>query len=188
MDLMKALEIIIYFSIGVLGLIAAGCFISVVKSVNSIEEELEEKRKKKTRKKYAKGGVQTISDPDTWEETYDLMKEFSKPRITYSTAEQLIPVFPLLGILGTVLGIIVQLNAKDIDSIFDSLGTSMWTTLAGLAAAIILRLVDALFVSKKVTELEIRFDMYEQDYQMFKDNALQGDNKSEQQEAADQGK
>lgn len=176
---MNGVAYLIYFLIAVFAVVALGCYITAVKDINKINRDIDEKKKKKTKIKYTQGGIQTISDADTWEETYETMKDFSKPRVTYSMASQLIPIFPLLGILGTVVGLMLQLKAGSIEALKDSLGTSMGTTLAGLLAAILLKLVDALWAGRKVTELEIRFDMYEQDYQMSRDRFEQDENNAE---------
>ena len=165
----KVIEYLIYVALAIMAAVTAGCFVTVVKGVNKINREIDEKKKKRRRVQYTQDGVQTISDAYTWAEVLGDLKEFSKPQIAYSIAEQLIPIFPLLGILGTVTGLIMQLQSGDLTALKEAMGTSMWTTFWGLLAAIALRLADAIFVSKKVTELELYFDMYEQEYQISKD-------------------
>jgi len=169
---MGALAVIIYVLIAILAIISVGGFIYVVKGVDKINSEKEERAKKNRKVQYTQGGIQTTPDVYTWEDTLSDIEEFSKPQVAYSLVQQLVPVFPLLGILGTVMGLIMQLNSGTLDALKDALGTSMWTTLWGLVAAIAIRLMDAFWVSKKVTELELYFNIYEQRYQMAQEKHI----------------
>ena len=46
------------------------------------------------------------------EDTYPLRKSFDELCAKYLTVAQMIPIFPLLGILGTVAGLIAQVQAQ----------------------------------------------------------------------------
>ena len=96
--------------------------------------------------------------PDTIRE---LQTEFYKTCAWHDAYAQLIPIFPLFGILGTVAGLILQLNAQDIDKMFDALGGAMTSTFWGLIAAIILKAIDALIFSRCVNETEILLEDYD---------------------------
>ena len=65
--------------------------------------------------------------------------------------EQLIPIFPLLGILGTVAGI---LNQNDMN-------LALETTLWGLVFAIGLKALDALFPSRIINDVEVKLDDFD---------------------------
>ena len=99
------------------------------------------------------------------------MEDFNKIQLKYSIFEQFVPIFPLLGILGTVAGLIQQLG--DVDQMRDALALSMSTTFWGLIAAIGLKIVDAIWISKAVNKMGLYFDMYEQNYQMAKDKFIE---------------
>ena len=75
----------------------------------------------------------------------------------YAVASQLIGLFPLLGILGTVLGLISS-DLTDIDSLVAGLTEALRTTLWGLVAAIVLKAVDAVVPGKLVNDIDARFD------------------------------
>ena len=167
------IKVLIYTAIILLAVVTLAIFANVVKGINKINSARSEKDRKNRRTTYVQGGIQTTADVHTWEDTLSEINDFSSAQISYSVAEQLIPVFPLLGILGTVLGLMQQLSAGSIEALRDALGTSMGTTLWGLLAAIGLRLLDAFWVSKKVTGLELYFDMFEQQYQMAQDKREQ---------------
>ncbi|MBQ6293517.1 MAG: MotA/TolQ/ExbB proton channel family protein [Lachnospiraceae bacterium] len=75
----------------------------------------------------------------------------------YAVGAQLIGLFPLLGILGTVLGLISS-DLTDIDSLVAGLTEALRTTLWGLVAAIVLKAVDAIVPGKLVNDIDARFD------------------------------
>ena len=75
----------------------------------------------------------------------------------YAVASQLIGLFPLLGILGTVLGLISS-DLADIDSLVAGLTEALRTTLWGLVCAIVLKAVDAVVPGKLVNDIEAKFE------------------------------
>lgn len=75
----------------------------------------------------------------------------------YAVASQLIGLFPLLGILGTVLGLISS-DLADIDSLVAGLTEALRTTLWGLVCAIVLKAVDAVIPGKLVNDIEAKFE------------------------------
>ena len=110
--------------------------------------------------------------PDTIRE---LQTEFNKECSFHEVLAQLIPIFPLFGILGTVAGIILQLRSQDIDSVFSSLDLALGSTFWGLVAAIILKAIDAVFSSRFINDTEIILDDYDKKF----NNAIKLGNISE---------
>ncbi|MBR0147834.1 MAG: MotA/TolQ/ExbB proton channel family protein [Lachnospiraceae bacterium] len=96
--------------------------------------------------------------PDTIRE---LELKFNKVRSIHEVLAQLIPIFPLLGILGTVAGLIEQLSTGDIDMVIGSLNLAMNSTFWGLVFAILLKAMDAIFPARTISDMEIIFDNYE---------------------------
>ena len=88
---------------------------------------------------------------------------------------QLIPLFPLLGILGTVMGLMGQLAAGDISTMFHSLSGALNTTFVGLVCAIVLKLIDTLLPGKVIYDTEVKLD----NYQKLLANSIQMNNISE---------
>lgn len=178
---MDSLAIIIGNSINgiilALFIITVGGFAFVVMNVTKLKNTIDEKHKKKRSTEFTPGGIQKTPDAYTWEEILEYKEEFNnKVQIIYSVFEQFVPIFPLLGILGTVAGLIQHLD--DITKMQEALTLSMSTTFWGLIAAIVLKFADAILVSKTVNKMELYFDTFEQNYNMAKDKfAL--DNKQE---------
>ncbi len=125
-----------------------------------------DKKKHGGRKEYTPGGIRKDGDVYYWEDTLANIELFNKTQQRYIIFEQLIPIFPLLGILGTVAGLIQQLD--DIEQMRNALTMSMSTTFWGLIAAIILKFFDAA-VNAEINNMNMRFETDELNYQMVKD-------------------
>ena len=171
---MESLAIIIGHSINgiIIGLaiITIAGFAYVVMNITKLRNTIEEKHKKSRSTEFTPGGIKRSPDAYTWEETLEYKEEYNKIQLLYSTFEQFVPIFPLLGILGTVAGLIQQLD--DIEQMRDALSVSMSTTFLGLIAAIVLKFADAVFVNKTVSKMELYFDTFEQNYQMARDKHM----------------
>lgn len=82
---------------------------------------------------------------------------YNKQYSVYAVASQLIGLFPLLGILGTVLGLISS-DLTDIDSLVGGLTEALRTTLWGLVFAIVLKAADAFVPGKLVKDIDAKFE------------------------------
>ena len=114
--------------------------------------------------------LESTGDSTNLNRIYDYMEDFNQIQVGYSVLEQLIPVFPLLGILGTVAGLIPWLD--NIEMMKEGMSTSMITTFLGLIAAITLKVIDALIVGKAVNKMNAFFDLFDLRYQKAKDKAI----------------
>lgn len=171
-------ELAVFFGLSInwiilfLVLFTIGGFAYTVLRVEKLKNSMDEERRKSGgRKEYTEGGIKKEADVYTWEDVLVNLEKFNKIRLSYSMFEQFVPVFPLLGILGTVAGLIKQLG--NVDQMREALSLSMSTTFWGLIAAIGLKLIDAIFVKKSVSGMSMQFDLFEQNYQMVKDKHIQ---------------
>lgn len=97
-------------------------------------------------------------------ESYDLEKlnntkeDFFRHYAEYVSASQLIPLFPLLGILGTVFGLMLGLRQQDmavaVNQLVSGLGVALSTTFAGLIVTVGLKIIDAYGPGKLVNQIE----------------------------------
>lgn len=147
----------------------------VIKKLTELENHIRENRKKKSgHAEYTEGGFTIKQDAYTWEDTLEQIEEFNKIQTNYSMVEQLIPIFPLLGLLGTVSGLIMQLG--DMEQMKEAMSISMFSTFLGIIFAILFKLADAIWVSRKMDKMEQEFDQFERKYQLAKDQYDQGGN------------
>jgi len=102
--------------------------------------------------------------------------EFNKACSWHDVFIQFIPIFPLLGILGTVAGMMLELQANGVEQMMDSLGVALETTLFGLIFAILLKLIEAIFPSRVINDVEVMLDDFDKKlsiaemFQNFKQN------------------
>ena len=134
-----------------------------------ITQLISEKLKTKTRDEWvalAENGEGYKQAPVVydWESIKQSWDKYNEIHGIYSIYEQFIPVFPLLGILGTVSGLIMQLD--DVSRMREALSVSMYTTFLGLVFAIFLRLLDAWTAGKLINKMELDFEAAAQNYQI----------------------
>lgn len=101
--------------------------------------------------------VKETVTPDT---VRDYEKSFNEVVSGYNACTQFIPLFPLLGILGTVSGLVLQLKGQNIDEMFSSLDVALSSTYWGLIVTIILK-VFATVSAKLIEDTEIVLDDYD---------------------------
>ena len=120
--------------------------------------------------------------PDT---VRGLEKKFNEITLRHSIYVQLIPLFPLLGILGTVAGLIYQINslsdASQFEGLISSLNVSLYSTFWGLVFAIILKILDSLFPARIIYAIELLFE----DYDKKLNNSIMLGNITSEEETAD---
>lgn len=87
--------------------------------------------------------------------------EFNKTCSLHGVLTQLIPVFPLLGILGTVAGLMLETQAGDVTSMMASLDVALVTTFWGLIFAILLKIIEAVFPSRVIYDVEVMLDDFD---------------------------
>lgn len=98
-------------------------------------------------------------------------KDFNKTRSGFDMYCQLISIFPLLGILGTVSGLMNQVAAENLEALLASLDVALQSTLFGLIFAIGLKFVTVIWPGRIVDQVEIMLDNY---YDKFDDSIKQG--------------
>lgn len=157
---------------GVAGIIIAAVILAVLmfrndlalrEQKNRIKELLERQNRKYRRNRETheleeeddEGAAVTDDTVRKYENRFD---ELSSEHSIY---EQLIPVFPMLGILGTVAGLMLYNNEGDTAALARAMATALDTTFWGLVAAVILKVFDAIFPSKSINDVEVMLDYFD---------------------------
>lgn len=144
-------------------------FVSTLSDVKRLTAKMEEEAKKKNRGRKeltAAGGMVTAPSVIDWEDVLGYIEIFNKIKAKYSMWEQFIPIFPLLGLLGTVMGLIEAMHSGFETS---DMSLALTSTFAGLVAAIALKVIDALLTGKAIQEKQFYFDTFEMNYHMVVD-------------------
>lgn len=87
--------------------------------------------------------------------------DFNKACSLHSVLAQLISVFPLLGILGTVTGLMLELQSGTVEGMMESLDVALTTTFFGLIFAIVLKCMEAIFPSRIIYDVEVMLDDFD---------------------------
>lgn len=94
----------------------------------------------------------------------DYEKKFNEACTYHDIISQLIPIFPLLGILGTVAGLMIiapaggNAEADALKGLYNGMGTALGTTLYGLIVSIILKFIDAVFSSRIINDVDVMIE------------------------------
>ena len=87
----------------------------------------------------------------------DHVETFNALGAKYSSWVQIISLFPLMGLFGTILGLIPGLVAvanQDLEPLYSALSTALFSTFWGILAAMILKAYIAFGPSKHINEIE----------------------------------
>ncbi|MCR5107580.1 MAG: MotA/TolQ/ExbB proton channel family protein [Lachnospiraceae bacterium] len=90
----------------------------------------------------------------------DLREDFDAQNSKYNSWVQTISIFPLLGLLGTILGLVPGLkavSAGDLEPLYSALSTALFSTFWGLIASILLKLYVDFGPDKTVSDIENKF-------------------------------
>ncbi|MCM1124320.1 MAG: MotA/TolQ/ExbB proton channel family protein [Eubacterium sp.] len=156
-------------TINVLGIIVCVCIFINYSNLKSqrdkISDVLEGKRiRKKLNKRTHEMEVEEIEKKATPEEMRERREAFNRVCSWDQVISQLVPLFPLFGILGTVAGLMQQLRTQELDAIMESLNTALGTTLWGLIWAIILKTMVAFLSSRVIYEAEVMLEGYDKEF------------------------
>lgn len=109
------------------------------------------------------GAVFDIDDEDasiTPDTIRQYEREFNKACAWHSVFSQLIPILPLMGIFGTVVGLMLESSATDLEGMMASMDIALSSTFWGLIFAIVLKFADAVFPSRIIDDVEVMLDDY----------------------------
>lgn len=87
-------------------------------------------------------------------------RDFNNSCAWHSVFSKLIPIFPLMGILGTVAGLMLESQAVDLEGMMSSIDVALSSTFFGLIFAILLKFVDAVYPSRIIEDVEVILDDY----------------------------
>lgn len=90
-------------------------------------------------------------------EMQDLHREFDQICVDCDTLSQLIPLFPTMGILGTVAGLMKQVSAEGLEQMTDSIGLALSTTCVAMLITLVLKFIMTVQIGKKVSEIEVKY-------------------------------
>ncbi len=97
----------------------------------------------------------------------EVRERYNEVSSRYASLVQWISLFPLMGLLGTVLGLIPGLAAvrnEDFNTLYTALSTALYSTLFGLIASILLKIYVAHGPSRTVIDIENNLEENDRKY------------------------
>lgn len=164
--------------LGLIVLILTAVNTNKISSNKTRIEELLKRRNMKYHTNKTTGELEETEDTDA-AVTPDTIREaeakFNAVCSWHTVLSQLIPIFPLMGCLGTVFGLMQQVSAEGIEEMLNSLDVALGTTLVGLFFAIILKAIDALFPSKMINDTEVMLNDFDKKLDLREDKVSVGE-------------
>lgn len=161
----------IYDGVIVLWALVIFCALSSVsRSLKEIVEKTDRaysSAKSETRIDASGNTVEGTSRTFNREKHEPIRAEFTKLAVRYIKWSNLIPTLTLLGLLGTVLGLMPGLAAvkeQDFGILYSSLSTSLTSTALGLISSLILKIYASAKPDARVNEVEIQFEEIDRRY------------------------
>ena len=156
------IDLIINVSGGIMICLVIVCGIAVTIKKGNIEEAVDRKvtnsyRNKKTQEIYDKEEGAAVT-PDTIRK-YE--KDFNKSRSLYNVCSQLVPIFPLLGILGTVAALMLHLKSGNLDAVTSNLHLALSSTFEGIIWTIGLKFLITIWPARIIDDADIILDDYD---------------------------
>ncbi len=112
-----------------------------------------------------------ISEAVTPDTIRNYERRFNADVSNFNAFSQIIPVFPLLGILGTVAGLIMLMMQEGVEAISLSMDVALRSTFWGLVWTIALKIFIALFSKKVIDDTEVTLEDYDK---KFNNSYMQG--------------
>ena len=157
---------------GIVVLIAMiGNYIKIANEKDNIEKLLK-RRNRRYNSNHDTGELEEVDDTDaavTPDTIRAAEKTFNFVCSKHNAIAQLIPVFPLMGVFGTVWGLMKQANHDNIENMLSSLDIALGTTILGLSFAIIMKIFDALCSSRAISDTEVLLDDFDKKMELKED-------------------
>lgn len=152
-------------AINIFGVVILVLIVKNAVNLSIHKKQIEEAVQRKNTRSYFNKRTKSVEDRDESEAvTPDTIREyekkFNKYRSGYSVLAQIIPIFPLLGILGTVSGLINMADNGNIAA-NESMAQAMYTTFFGLIWTIGLKILIAITSSRFIDDADIILDDYD---------------------------
>lgn len=156
----------------ILAIFEATYAVQCLLSLNARKKEIinlagESRKKRQTAQKSGKGKVTTTYEATIerdWAKYDGFRQKYQDSLSVYNKFTLIIHLFPLLGILGTVAGLYIAMNAPDgAESLYTGVGFALSSTIWGIICAIVFKLFDV-FLSNMVNVIDDNIDRYEKNY------------------------
>lgn len=101
-----------------------------------------------------------------------IRKEYNDQGTKYMVWSQMISIFPLLGLLGTVYGLmpgLAEIKSNDMSVLYSALSTALISTFLGLVASIILKVYVSFGPDKTISDIENTFQENDRRYRFVID-------------------
>lgn len=160
---LKFVEIVINLIIVIMFCVLRKRLGGVNKAMNGVCSQVENAYKdtKGQFKKNARGNLERGDKVEIERDDLEpLRKDFNEQFVEFNACANLIAILPLLGLLGTVIGLMPGLNSVksgDFDQLYSSLSTALTSTFFGLVASIWLKAYISSKPGKTIDKVEINF-------------------------------
>jgi len=147
--------------------------IDKLNGISSVKKVL---RGKDDRKLETETIVTSLKD---WSEFDAFCDDYQNDSVLFSRISLIIQVFPLLGILGTVTGLFIAMNANadwsNAAFLFEGVRFALSSTVLGILFAVLFKFVDIFFSARFLGYIDDGIDRFRENYRIEKELPLGGE-------------
>lgn len=147
--------------------------INKLNGISSVKKVL---RGKDDRKLETETIVTSLKD---WSEFDAFCDDYQNDSVLFSRISLIIQVFPLLGILGTVTGLFIAMNANadwsNAAFLFEGVRFALSSTVLGILFAVLFKFVDIFFSARFLGYIDDGIDRFRENYRIEKELPLGGE-------------
>ena len=147
--------------------------IDKLNGISSVKKVL---RGKDDRKLETETIVTSLKD---WSEFDAFCDDYQNDSVLFSRISLIIQVFPLLGILGTVTGLFIAMNANadwsNAAFLFEGVRFALSSTVLGILFAVLFKIVDIFFSARFLGYIDDGIDRFRENYRIEKELPLGGE-------------
>lgn len=165
LDMILNASIIILFLVEFVFALISGVNLHKLKNEINALNNPKIKKGRPSRKKRGEFETPRDNSISKWSDLEEFLKEYQDKMKIYTAFSLVIPLFTLLGILGTVAGLFVSMQDMEAaENMYEGIRFALSSTVLGIICAVIYKVVDIIFSSLYISHIDEGIELFEKNF------------------------